>query len=70
MITVQQILSATNGGLDIILSLYPQAQKCVGQKNKHFAIRNEKTPSAAGLLLRLPRASFTLHISAQPWLRT
>lgn len=46
MITVQQILSATNGGLDIILSLYPQAQKCVGQKNKHFAIRNEKTPSA------------------------
>lgn len=47
MITVNQILNATNGGLDIILSIYPQARVCVGQRNKHFAIRNEKTPSAS-----------------------
>ena len=46
MITVEQILNATNGGLDIILSIYPQAKACIGQKNKHFAIRNERTPSA------------------------
>ena len=48
MITVEQILNATNGGLDIILNIYPQAKKCVENKNKHFAIReNEKTPSAS-----------------------
>lgn len=47
MITVNQILNATNGGLDIILSIYPQARVCVGQRNKHFAIRDEKTPSAS-----------------------
>ena len=39
MITVEQILNATNGGLDIILNIYPQAKKCVENKNKHFAIR-------------------------------
>lgn len=47
MITVNQILNATNGGLDIILSIYPQARVCIGQRNKHFAIRDEKTPSAS-----------------------
>lgn len=47
MITVEQILNATNGGLDIILSIYPQARDCVHQKNKHFSIRNERTPSAS-----------------------
>ena len=46
MIKVEQIYEATHGGLDIILDLYPQAKDCVGAKNKHFAIRNEKTPSA------------------------
>lgn len=46
MIKVEQIYEATHGGLDIILDLYPQAKDCVGVKNKHFAIRNEKTPSA------------------------
>ena len=46
MITVEKILSETNGGLNIILDLFPQAKDCVGQKNKHFAIRNERTPSA------------------------
>lgn len=32
MISVEQILNATNGGLDIILSIYPQARDCVHQK--------------------------------------
>lgn len=47
MITAEQILNATNGGLDIILAIYPQARDCVHQKNKHFAIRSERTPSAS-----------------------
>ena len=47
MITVEQILNATRGGLDIILSIYPQARECVEKKNKHFSIRNERTPSAS-----------------------
>lgn len=47
MIKVEDILNATNGGLDIILELYPQAKACIDGSKKHFAIRNEKTPSAA-----------------------
>lgn len=47
MITVEQMLNATRGGLDIILSIYPQARMCVENKNKHFSIRNERTPSAS-----------------------
>ena len=46
MIKIEQVYEATHGGLDIILDLYPQAKDCVGVKNKHFAIRDEKTPSA------------------------
>ena len=46
MIKANDILNATNGGLAIILDCYPQAKDCVGTK-KHFAIRNERTPSAA-----------------------
>ena len=45
MIKVEDILNATHGGLDIILDCYPQAKDCVNTK-KHFAIRNERTPSA------------------------
>lgn len=37
----QQILDATNGGLDIILELFPQANE-----RKAFRLRDEKTPSA------------------------
>ncbi|MBE6262430.1 MAG: hypothetical protein E7104_00445 [Prevotella sp.] len=47
MIKVEDILNATNGGLDIILEIYPQAKCCVNAKNKHFAIRDERTPSAS-----------------------
>lgn len=46
MIKIEKIYEATRGGLDIILDLYPQAGDCVGVKNKHFRIRDEKTPSA------------------------
>lgn len=45
MIKAEDIFEATNGGLDIILNIYPQARVCVDTKNKHFAIRNERTPS-------------------------
>lgn len=47
MIKVEDILQATNGGLNIILDIYPQARACVNVKNKHFAIRKEHTPSAS-----------------------
>lgn len=46
MVKIEDILNATNGGLDIILDCYPQARDCVNSK-KHFAIRNERTPSAS-----------------------
>ena len=45
MIRPEDILNATHGGLDIILHCYPQAAECVNTK-KHFAIRDERTPSA------------------------
>lgn len=46
MVKIEDILAATNGGLDIILDCYPQARECVNNK-KHFAIRNERTSSAS-----------------------
>lgn len=46
MIKAEDILNATHGGLDIILDCYPQARDCVHTK-KHFAIRDERTPSAS-----------------------
>lgn len=42
------IFEATNGGLDIILQYYPNAQESVDRPNKKFKIRgNEKTASAS-----------------------
>jgi 5S rRNA maturation endonuclease (ribonuclease M5) len=42
-----EIFNKTNGGLDIILRYYPQAQDCVDNRNKKFKVReSEKTPSA------------------------
>lgn len=47
MIEANDILNATNGGLDIILSYYPQARECVSNPRKFFKMRDtEKTPSA------------------------
>lgn len=46
--TAEEILNATNGGLDIILAYYPQAAECLQNRNKKFRIRgNEKTASAS-----------------------
>lgn len=43
----QDILDKTQGGLDIILSYYPQASECLKSNRKEFKIReNERTPSA------------------------
>lgn len=44
---IQELLDATNGGLDIILKYYPQAKSCVQNPNRKFKIRDEKTPSAS-----------------------
>lgn len=46
MIKPEDILNKTDGGLRIILDLYPQAAACLDGK-RHFAIRNEKTPSCS-----------------------
>jgi len=42
----EDILQATRGGLDIILSYYPQAEQTLHSAKKQFKIRDEKTPSA------------------------
>lgn len=43
---IQRILDKTNGGLDIILSLVPSAEKCI-DNNRHFKLReSEKSASA------------------------
>jgi len=47
-----ELLEKTNGGLNIILSYYPQAEKCINNKNEKFKIREEKTASTS--LKKLP----------------
>ena len=42
----QELLNATHGGLDIILSYYPQANDSLKTNRKEFKRRDEKTPSA------------------------
>lgn len=42
----QLVLDATNGGLDIILSVYPQAEDYI-KSHKSFRIRDERTPSCS-----------------------
>lgn len=44
-ITPQIIYEQTNGGLDIILRYYPQAELASQSKKNKFKIRDEKTPS-------------------------
>lgn len=46
-IKAQDILDATNGGLDIITDLYQDAFKSVDQKNRKFKTRDEKTASSS-----------------------
>lgn len=45
MVKVEDIFNATRGGLDIILSYYPQAAESIDTR-KPFRMRNERTPSA------------------------
>lgn len=45
-ITDQDIFNATNGGLDIILYLYPDAHESVSKPKRLFKRRDEKTASA------------------------
>lgn len=45
-ITVEEYYQHTNGGLDIIVELFPEAEKASREKNHKFSIRDERTPSA------------------------
>lgn len=45
-INQEEIFKATNGGLDIILHYYPQADKCVNNSRKFKLRETEKTASA------------------------
>lgn len=45
-IDIRDIYSSTNNGLDIILSLYPDAAESVHKPNQKFKTRDEKTASA------------------------
>lgn len=48
LITQEEIFAKTNGGLDVILRLFPQAADSVGNKTKKFKLRGtEKTASAS-----------------------
>lgn len=57
-INPEDLLSATNGGLDIIISIYPDAAHCVDKPNRKFKKRNEKTASAK--LNRLPNGTYVV----------
>jgi hypothetical protein len=54
----QEIFDKTNGGLDIILELFPDAHKAANKPNEKFKIREEKTPSAS--LKRLPDGTYVV----------
>lgn len=45
MLKPDDLYEATNGGLDIIISYYPDAEKSINKKSP-FKVRNESTPSA------------------------
>lgn len=51
----QEILNATDGGLDILCDIFPEARETVGNKKK-FKIRDEKTPSA--MLYKSPKTDY------------
>lgn len=43
----KDILEATGGGLNIILSYYPQAEKAVKKQGEKFKVRDSEKPKAA-----------------------
>lgn len=56
-IDIYDILAVTDGGLDIILGLYPDAAESVHKPNRKFKIREEKTPSTSLYKKSDPKAS-------------
>jgi hypothetical protein len=57
-VKVEDILRATNGGLDVILNYFPQASDSVKDQRKKFKTRNEKTASAT--IKQLPDGNWVL----------
>ena len=55
----KEILAATNGGLDIILQLYPQARSCVDFPNRKFKLRSDEK-TASGSLKKLDDNSWVV----------
>lgn len=55
----EELLTATNGGLEIILSIYPDAAQSVHLPNRKFKTRDEKTPSAK--LNKLPDGTYVVY---------
>lgn len=45
----EQILQATNGGLDVILAYYPDAAECIDTPNKHFRMRAGESDASASI---------------------
>ncbi|MCK6611577.1 MAG: hypothetical protein L6Q78_11115 [Bacteroidia bacterium] len=54
----EEIFRATNGGLDVILSYYPQASNCQDGRKKFKLRESEKTPSAT--LKRMPDGNWVV----------
>lgn len=50
MVSKEKILSATRGGLDIILDLYPQARVCLENKQAKFKKRQGEATASAHLI--------------------
>ncbi|MBR6375045.1 MAG: hypothetical protein IKR91_02275, partial [Alloprevotella sp.] len=49
---IQRIFDATNGGLDIILDYYPQAEAASQKKGVKFKIRESERTASASLRLK------------------
>lgn len=57
-ITKEEILEATEGGLQIILMYYPEAADCIGKAGKKFKMHEEKTPSAS--IKKMPDGNYVV----------
>jgi len=51
-VTPEEIYNATNGGLDVILSYFPQAHPCVENQRKKFKKRGTEKTASASLAIR------------------
>lgn len=57
-ISKEEILEATEGGLQIILMYYPEAADCIGKSGKKFKMHEEKTPSAS--IKKMPDGNYVV----------